>query len=160
MQHRFIRLASVLVAFATLVGVLIPLGYLLLFFRPSFFTKIVNAPIQYELNPVSFYLCIGVMFFCCALLIIALILSSIRTILCYPRSSRCLFYSLLAVSCYLGGIGILKHVPVWHRVLGVSSTITNLGFMVLCWSGLPIWGPALLWWSGSSKGDYFPPSSG
>ena len=160
MQTRLARATTIVIAVITLVSVMIPLGYLLLSLRPNQFDKMVNAPGQYDLNPVSYYLCIGLMLAICGILILALILSSAQAIFGFNNSGRNLFYSLAAVSGYVGSVAVLRRLPYFDRSIIVSSTIANLGFMVFCWSGLPLWGPALLWWSGSTRIDHDPSNEG
>ena len=62
-----------------------------------------------------------------------------------------MFFALNAIWAYLGVVALIAKLPGLTLLLRVTFTTSNFGWYIVIATGLPIWGPLVLWFFGTVR---------
>ena len=143
--------ASWLVSTFTLVAVFVPLTWLALMMRAAARSTLAEAPDRFDLNPIAYWAVLTTSTLASCTLIGSLLFFSISTLLNRAPNDRRLFLALNAIWIYLGIMSLLGKVPGLTFLFRSTFTVSSFGWFIVIATGLPFWGPLILWFFGTAN---------
>jgi hypothetical protein len=157
MQSQIRTIACKAVAITTLLAVLAPSAWLVSMTLPNARATLSAAPERYDLHPVAFWASLMASAAVSTALIAALTCLAIASLLGRTSTDRPLFLALNAIWVYIGVIAILGKVPGLALLFRTTFAASNFGWFLVIATGLPIWGPLILWFFGTARPCFHDP---
>ncbi|WP_230262106.1 hypothetical protein [Stieleria sp. JC731] len=113
--------------------------------QPNSRQAFLDTPERFGLSPVGYWCAFSISVAASIVLLCSLAYLSIATICGWVRDDRPLFISLNAIWIYVGTFALLAILPGLTTLVRSTFAVTNFGWYAVIATGLPIWGPVILW---------------